>query len=224
MSDTPILAQSPPVARLLAAGSTRTRHAISPDQLARRRAMVTWSKRLLPLVALGLLASVALWPELERQTDEARIAIHRMSAVTGNGRLLDAHYQSVDQKGRPYTVTAAVAVQAGPQRVNLTSPKGDVTLQNGSWLLMQSKEGVYLQHAGQLDLSGDVTLYRDDGTTMRSATASIDLKSGAAASFDTVSAEGPFGTLDATGVMLVDKGGIIQFAGPARLILNPRKQ
>ena len=217
-------AQRPPVSRLIATGSSRTRHAISPDQIARRRAMVTWSKRLLPLVALGLLASVALWPELERQTDEARIAIHRMSAVTGNGRLLDAHYQSVDEKGRPYTVTAAVAVQAGPQRVNLTSPKGDVTLQNGSWLLVQSKQGVYMQHSGQLDLSGDVTLYRDDGTTLRSPTASIDLKSGAAAGFDTVSAEGPFGTLDATGFMLVDKGGVIQFSGPARLILNQSKQ
>jgi lipopolysaccharide export system protein LptC len=224
MSDAPISARSMPAQRLIATGPTRTREAISPRRLARRRVMVVWSKWLLPVVALALLSSVALWPELERQTEAARVAIRRMAAVTGSGRLIDAHYQSVDEKGRPYTVTAAVAVQAGPQRIDLTSPKGDVTMQNGSWLLLQSKQGVYLQHSGQLDLSGDVTLYRDDGTIMRSRTASIDLKAGAAAGFDPVTAEGPFGTLDATGFTMVDKGGIIQFAGPARLVLNQRKQ
>ena len=183
--------------------------------------MVIWTKRLLPLLALALLASIALWPELARQTEAARIALRHMGRVAG-GRLVDVRYQSVDEKGRPYTVTAAVAVQAGPQRVNLSAPKGDVTMQNGAWLLVQAMQGVYLQHIGQLDLSGDVTLYRDDGTTLHSATASVDLKNGAAASSTVVSAEGPFGTLDAMGFTLVDKGGMIQFAGPARLVLNHR--
>ena len=32
--------------------------------------------------------------------------------------------------------------------------------------MLQAKDGVYLQHTNQLDLSRDVTLYRDDGTTV----------------------------------------------------------
>ena len=32
--------------------------------------------------------------------------------------------------------------------------------------MVQSKHGVFLQHSNQLDLSQDVVLYRDDGTTM----------------------------------------------------------
>ncbi|MBV9758719.1 MAG: LPS export ABC transporter periplasmic protein LptC [Alphaproteobacteria bacterium] len=222
MSDAIIPVRGPAPTRLIATG--RARRTMTPGQLARRRLVVTWSKRLLPLLALTLLGTIAVWPELERQTDAARLAIRRLGAVEGNGRVLDARYQSVDEKGRPYTITAAVAVQAGPQRVNLTNPKGDVTMQNGAWLLVRSHQGVYLQRAGQLDLSGDVTLYRDDGTFLRSPTASIDLKRGAATSANTVSAEGPFGTLDATGFTLVDKGGVIQFAGPARLVLDQHKQ
>ena len=67
--------------------------------------------------------------------------------------MTDARYHGVDDHGRPYTVTAATAQQDGPERVNLTTPKGDITLQNGTWLMVQSKLGVYLQHSGQLDLS-----------------------------------------------------------------------
>ncbi len=224
MSDAQLRLRGPAAQRLIASGSSRVRQALSPGRMARRRAMVLWSKWLLPVVALGLLASIALWPEFERQTDEARVAVRRLSHVEGSGRLVNARYQSVDERGRPYTVTAASAVQAGPKRVNLTTPKGDITLQNGSWLMVQSKHGVYLQHTGQLDLSGNVLLYRDDGTTIRSATASVDLKRGGAASSDDVSAEGPFGTLDASGFALVDKGSTIQFTGPARLVLNQTAQ
>lgn len=224
MSDAIVPVRHPATPRLIATGRTRMRRSLSPAQLARRRMMVIWSKRLLPVLALGLLATVAIWPEMERQTDAARVAMRHLGAVQGNGRVLDARYQSVDEKGRPYTITAAVAVQAGPHRVDLTMPKGDVTMQNGAWLLVRSRRGVYLQRAGQLDLSGDVTLYRDDGTFLRSPTASIDLKRGAATSATTVSAEGPFGTLDAMGFALVDKGDVIQFTGPARLVLDQHTQ
>jgi len=65
-----------------------------------------------------------------------------------------------------------------------------------------------------------VTLYRDDGTTVTTDSASLDLKNGAAASSEPTHAEGPFGTLDAQGFTLTDKGTAIQFTGPARLVLN----
>ncbi len=55
---------------------------------------------------------------------------------------------------------------------------------------------------------------------MRSATATMNLKQGAATSNDYTHAEGPFGTLDAEGFTLVDRGGVIQFHGPAKLVLN----
>src|SRR5207249_6958059 len=114
----------------------------------------------------------------------------------GGARVTDARYHGVDEKGRPYTVTAATAQQDGPGRINLTVPKADVTLEDGTWLMLQAREGVYLHNSSQLDLSQAVTLYRDDGTTVVTASASIDLKNGAAAGSDPTHAEGPFGILD----------------------------
>ncbi len=50
--------------------------------------------------------------------------------------------------------------------------------ENGSWTYGESQHGVYSQHAGLLDMSGDVVLYRDDGVTLRTQSAAMDLKQG----------------------------------------------
>jgi lipopolysaccharide export system protein LptC len=184
--------------------------------------MIVLIKWLLPIGALLLLASIALWPELGRVRDTVRMTIEHTAA--GGATMTDARYRGIDDHGRPYTVTAATAQQDGPDRINLTMPKADITLTNGTWLMVQSKRGVYLQTSSQLDLSRDVTLYRDDGTTLKTASASIDVKAGAAASDQPTHAEGPFGTLDAQGFIVTDKGTAIQFSGPAKLILNGAQQ
>lgn len=205
---------------LVSAAASRVRRSPTTSGIARRRLVITLTKWLLPAIALLLLASIAVWPEIERATDTARIAIRRMSGEIEGARLTDARYHGVDEQGRPYTLTAETAEQSGPDRINLTIPKGDITLGNGSWLMVQAKQGVFLQHSSQLDLSHDVTIYRDDGTTMTTASASIDLKDGAAASSEPTHVEGPFGTLDAQGFSVTDKGAIVQFTGPAHLVLN----
>ena len=191
-----------------------------PGGLARRRVVINITKWLLPAVALVLLSTIALWPQIGRMSDSARIAYRRMTAEVGGATVTDARYRGIDEHGRPYTLTAVTAQQDGPDRINLTTLKGDITLGDGTWLMLQSKQGVFLQHSGQLDLSHDVTLYRDDGTTLTTASASVDLKNGAATSAEPTHAEGPFGTLDAQGFTLTDKGAAIQFAGPAHLVLN----
>jgi lipopolysaccharide export system protein LptC len=189
-------------------------------QMARRRWLVAFAKRLLPIVALALLASVALWPEIARDSERARLSYRRGIAPPESGQMTAATYHGVDSGGRPYTITAAQAQQVNPERINLTEPKGDISLESGSWLMAQSHQGVYLQHLNSLDLSDEVHLYRDDGTTLTTSSASLDLKLGAAAGAEMVHAEGPFGTLDAQGFAVTDRGAVLQFSGPGRLVLN----
>jgi lipopolysaccharide export system protein LptC len=208
-----------PAGQRLIAAAARPRHRASAAGLARRRQMINLAKWLLPAMALVLLSAIAMWPEMHRIETSARSATQPASEVTG-GRLTDAHYHSVDQHERPYTLSASIAQQDGPDRVNLTAPKGDITLEGGSWVMVKAKQGVFLQHSKQLDLSNQVTLYRDDGTILVTASASIDLDQGAGAGSDPVHAEGPFGTLEAQGFTLTDKGAAIDFTGPAKLVLN----
>jgi lipopolysaccharide export system protein LptC len=217
---TTMTAQRRPGTKLMVAAAARIRRLPSSRHLARRHILITLTKFLLPALALALLASIALWPEFDRAKEQALLALRHLGNEIEGAQLIDARYHGIDDKGRPYTLTAATAQQAGPERFRLTTPKGDITLQDGTWLMLQAKQGVFIQHNNQLDLSHDVTLYRDDGTMMVTASASIDLKNGAAAGADPVHAEGPFGTLDAQGFTLLDKGSTIQFPGPAHLVLN----
>ncbi|MGE0417024.1 MAG: LPS export ABC transporter periplasmic protein LptC [Acetobacteraceae bacterium] len=206
--------------RLIAAATARIRRAPSPGGLARRRVLITLTKWLLPAAALALLTAIAIWPEFERATEQARVGFRRFTGEVEGGRLVDASYHGVDRKNRPYTVTAATARQVTPDRIDLTQPKADMTLEDGTWLMLQSKNGTYLRNTNQLDLWQDVTLYRDDGMTITTKAASIDLVNGAAAGGDPVHVEGPFGILDAQGFAVIDKGEAIQFTGPAHVVMN----
>jgi lipopolysaccharide export system protein LptC len=185
-----------------------------------RRRVLILTKFLLPLFAILLLATIAMWPEIARQLNAEKLRGRPgLSGEFEAGKLLNVKYHGVDGT-RPYTVTADQALQDGPERVNLVQPKGDLTSDNGSWTYVESKKGVFIQHASLLDLSGDVVIFRDSGITLRTQSASMDLKSGAAAGNEATHAEGPFGTLDAQGFALVDKGAVIQFQGLSRLVLN----
>ena len=210
--------------RLATAASFRARQAPTAARMARRHALVTLTKWALPVAALALLSSIALWPELMRAKDQGRVAFRRAFSVEpDSARMKQPRYRSVDERGRPYTVTADWALQAGPQRIELTEPKGDLVPEGGGWLMVESRSGVFMQQQGMLDLSRDVVLYRDDGTVLRTETASVDVRQGVATSSDMTHAEGPFGVLDAQGFSLMDKGAVVQFQGPARLIMNERR-
>jgi len=197
------------------------RQAPSRGAIARRRFAVTWAKRLLPVLALALLSVIALWPEFQRVEETGRLAYRRVTGGQPDGAsVTDARYRGVDEKGRPFTVTATRADQATEDRILLDSPKADMTLESGQWVMVEASKGVFVQGADQLDLSGGVTIWHDNGTTLRTPTAAVDLKAGAGAGNEHVDAQGPFGTLESEGFVLMDKGAVIEFTGNAHAVLS----
>jgi hypothetical protein len=89
----------------------------------RRRLFVSLAKRLLPVAAVAILALVALWPEFSSQLEQGRYTYHVGAGTPEGGALTDARYRGVDQQGRPFTVTAVQARQAGHQRTDLVEPR-----------------------------------------------------------------------------------------------------
>lgn len=209
-----------PRGRLMQAASSRLRQTPGARALWRRRLTIRLTKWALPAVALALLTAIALWPEFDRATERVRISFRRIAAEIEGATMVEPRYRGVDQRNRPYTVTAERARQSSQDRIDLVAPKADISTEDGRWLMLQSRKGVYIQSAENLDLSEDVTLYRDDGTTMTTATVSIDLKAGVALSDDAVHVEGPFGVIDAQGFTVTDKGAAVHFNGPASATLN----
>ena len=130
-------------------------------------------------------------------------------------------YRGFDDQNQPYMVSADVGEQVGADRYNLrgAARRRDHAQRHLAAGAIQAR-ACTLQHENQLDLSNDVTLYKQDGTILITPDATVDIKQGVATSSVYTHAEGPFGTLDAEGFTLVDKGGIVQFHGPAKLVLN----
>ena len=193
-----------------------------------RYSRFVWLLRyLLPMMAIGLIALVALWPQLYREVDLFRLQAVRLdpSEIT-TLRMTNARYQGLDDHNRPYLVTAEVAIQ-NPKDKNflaLEGPKADITLETGAWVTLGADTGVYDNAQHTLDLMGDVRLFHDTGYTFETKAARIDLKSGAAEGHDPVAGHGPSGTIEGEGFRILEKGDVIQFTGKSRLVMIPEPE
>lgn len=190
----------------------------------------TWfvriAKFLLPLAAIVIIGIVAarlsLDPDREKITDLPQDS----KTSAGQIQLEKAKYEGVDSQGRPYTLTAEAASRspATPDRVDLTTPKADITMQDGQWIALEAGTGSFDTGTGQLLLNGGVRIFHDSGNEMTLDSIDIDTKKGSAVSHSRINAQGPLGTLSATGVTVDTSGDIIIFGGPATMTLRlPKK-
>jgi len=90
--------------------------------------------------------------------------------------------------------------------------------------MVGAETGQYHRGTQTLTLEGEVNLFQDQGYELHTQTAIIMLEQGSASSTTPVSSQGPFGQLQSQGFKLQDKGKIVYFTGPARLVLNSAGQ
>jgi len=179
-------------------------------------------KLLLPVGAVVLLALVALWPQFAPDDLRFRIGFAAIKAgLSGDPSMVNPRYVGTDQEDQPYAVTAELArsLSEGTAKVELDMPKADITLDDGTWLVLTAETGVFARAEKTLDLQGAVNLYHDSGYEFRTESAAIDLAKGSAVGNVPVVGQGPFGNLEAQGFRLVDKGKTIYFTGKSKLIL-----
>lgn len=201
---------------------SRQRRQPRPGQLARRRILVGLAKRLLPALALALLAVVVFWPEIEGSEERSRVSFRRSAQPRAESlRVLSPRYQDVDELSRPYTVTARVAQQLGAEQVlDLEAPRADMVLTDGGWVHISADRGRYDRPRHHLDLAGDVTVHHDNGMRFRTPEASVEIEEGTAGGDAPVAAQGPFGTIEAEGFRLKERGAVVVFTGRAHAVLE----
>lgn len=186
---------------------------------------VGWMKWLLPGAAIMLVGLVMMWPQLERAGSAVERSV--MSGVKpedfANIQLVNPRYMGEDELNRPYMLTADVARQANSDddTIHLASPKADITLEDGAWVALTANEGVYFQKAKELNLKGEVNIFHDEGYTVETGEANVDLEAGTASGDQPVIAHGPMGTLESEGFRVYGKGETFIFTGKARLVLYP---
>ncbi|HXV23519.1 MAG TPA: LPS export ABC transporter periplasmic protein LptC [Alphaproteobacteria bacterium] len=186
-------------------------------------ATVTALKFLLPTIAVALILLVALWPQYLLEGGRFQI-VADPTGDEGIDRLsmVKARFQGSDSKNRPFSVSAERAVQdlGDDNLILLAQPKAEMTLENGAWVALWAAEGSYRRDSETLELTGGVGLLHDRGYEIHTSSAAIDLEGGTAEGSDPVDAKGPFGTLQAEGFRIAERGDIVQFTGKSRLVLE----
>ena len=184
---------------------------------------VSAMKIALPTIAGLLLAVVIILPQLRGEPEQMSAEIRITNEESGNTlSLVNARYFGTDTAGQPFSVTAQSVREAADNKdnIDLTAPQADISLNDGTWLMVGAETGQYNRETQVLDLTGAVNLFQDQGYELHTESATIMLEEGRATSSLPVSTQGPFGRLESQGFELEDKGKVVYFTGPAKLVLN----
>lgn len=185
---------------------------------------VAMMKLLLPMTAVALITLVVAWPHFKINDERFRIGFTALKAREAeNPSMMNARYLGIDDRDRAYSISADMAKsQVGKgDVVELEMPKADITLQDGTWLVLTAETGVYTRETKTLKLTGAVNLFHDSGYEIRTSSADIDLSQSVAVGDKPVEGHGPFGELKAEGFHFVDSGKVITFSGKAKLVFFP---
>lgn len=190
----------------------------------RRAFILRWTRLLLPISALGIVAVVIAWPQM----DKARTSItpvprdEILPQTIGKNELINPRFESEDEQSQPYTIIAESATQdnTNPDLVILHNPKADFQMRDGAWVAGEAETGHYQQDSRTLKLEGRVKLFENQGYVLNMPTLDLDMNTRRATTSEPVSGHGPAGTIAATGLDADAATGTLIFTGPAVLTLN----
>ncbi|MAZ76245.1 MAG: LPS export ABC transporter periplasmic protein LptC [Micavibrio sp.] len=179
---------------------------------------------LLPLLALGLTVIVITWPQMDSKIVTIQKDELLPNTDLAENELINPRFQSTDTDLNPYTVTAKRAIQnqQNPDLVKLDTPKGNMTMKDGTILNVKASSGSYEQTEEKLFLENNVMLNHQSGYILNTQELRVDLKKGQAFSDKDVTITGTDGTIQATGLKGDLDNEVLIFKGPATLTLNPK--
>jgi len=179
---------------------------------------------ILPLIALGLLAVVATWSDMDNQI----IAVPKeeliplTETVIGQTELTNPRFESVDEFNQPITVIAEQALQSqtNPDLIDLQNPVADFKTEKGNAMHIEANSGTLEQEEEKLFLQQNVIIKHDEGYTLEAEELRMNMKTKQAFSDKEVRITSKKGVINAKGLDGNMETGILIFKGPAKLTLN----
>lgn len=180
----------------------------------------------LPLIALIMIVTIFAWNNFE---DDKIVAVKEedvqpeIQQEIGKNELISPKFESIDDKGQPFTITADKAVQEEGEQgeMLLDNPVGTLKTNTGKTISIRAVDGMYHQTEQALNLQNNVVLNHSDGYTMTTNILFFDLATDKAWSQQPVHVRGPEGTIDAKGgIEATSSNETIIFKGPAKMLLK----
>ncbi|MGH6948642.1 MAG: LPS export ABC transporter periplasmic protein LptC [Kiloniellales bacterium] len=188
---------------------------------------VGFLKVTLPAVAVALILLIIAWPQLRFDDRAVHVSLSDLGPEQAeNLSMLNPRFEGMDERNRPFNVTASEASQqtGDSSEVTLDAPRADLTLDDGSALALSAERGVYDRKAKTLNLDGEVTLLHDKGMEILTEEAEVDLEAGRARGDAPVAGQGTTGDLTAEGFVVLERGKRILFTGQSRLRIRSEEK
>jgi len=187
---------------------------------------VSIMKVLLPALAFILVIIVIVMPQLNDQLDsELSEEIFLDDGEADTLSLVNAKYFGTDSAGQRFSITASSAreVKGQEKQIKLNTPQADISLKDGTWLMVGADSGLYDRGKQVLNLEGKVSLFQDQGYEIHTDLATVFVQDGSGEGDKPVYTQGSFGQLESLGFKFKEKGKVFYFLGPAQLILNSKR-
>lgn len=203
-----------------------THHVQTSDKQDDYSRFVKAMRVVLPVAALALVAIVILrsggQDEFIEPVPIAERAPDLKDQKISRNELVNPSFESTDQKSQPYKITAARAVQGERNKdlIMLERPVGQMTMSGDAIVKVSSETGAYRQDTERFFLQGGVFMEHEEGYTLFSEEAHIDLKQKFAWSEKDVKGLGPDMSIKAKGITANGETGEIVFSGPVKLVLD----
>lgn len=195
---------------------------LPPPHDIRRLRLVSLGKVAAPLVAVLMIAALVALPLFGPGSLEDS-AVDKQLEEGGDlaAGMVRPTFEGLDGRGRPFVLRAQTAdFASGDQRfLRLDQPEGDLMLSDGSAVALSAAKGLYDREDRLMRLTGEVTLFHDDGFEVVTDTAWLDISGGRAEGSDPVAGEGPVGRITSEGFRIEEEGARVFFTGQSRLVL-----
>ena len=160
---------------------------------------VVLMKRILALGAFLIIAAVLAFFFVQRMPRKLEMSYEQLGRVQNDLTMMKPRLAGSDSKGNPYVITADRAVQDArdPKKAVLQNIQADLTLDHANWVNARARSGLVDMTTGQLELYGGIDVFTAAGYELHSASASANMKQSVIHGHDTVTGQGPSGTLRA---------------------------
>jgi len=225
---TPAIAQPlapPPKPRRRPLRDWTERQRSSAVQALRYTHFVTAMKRILPIGAIALVASVVAYSVVPRHPDRFSVAAPRTGDLSNDLTMTKPRFMGTDEKGNPFTVTAEEGIQdpKNHHRAELKQVQADMQIDMTNWLSAAAKRGFVDLDAGTLKLSGGISLFTDSGYELHTPSADVDVKKNVFEGSHGVTGHGPLGRLSADRFHFDRLKRQVKLDGHVHMIMYPKE-
>jgi lipopolysaccharide export system protein LptC len=186
---------------------------------------VVLMKRILALGAFLIIAAVLAFFFVQRMPRQLQMSYERLGYLQNDLTMMKPRLAGTDSKGYPYVITAERAVQdiGNPKKARLQRLEADLSLENSNWVNIRAKSGMVDMITGQLELYDGIDVFTANGYELHSNSASANLKQSVLHGHETVTGQGPAGTLRADQFHADRDTGILTLSGHVYMTLFGKK-